>query len=177
MQMLAAGGIEPLVDADRPPDINNPRGYYELTAVKRLASDPSFLTGAHGRAVKIIHQLIPHLPLHHTYRVILVERPIAEVLASQHAMLQQLGKPVASAPPTDAKLAAAFASQLQRAIAHLQALPACELLRLAHRALMADPETEARRLADFIGRPGTSTAMAAAVDPTLYRRRAPDHRP
>ena len=41
MQILAAGGLEPLVDGIRRPDEDNPRGYFEyehLKKVERLTS-------------------------------------------------------------------------------------------------------------------------------------------
>ena len=59
MQMLAAGGVPPLTDKLRPSDESNPRGYFELEAVKRLRSDQAWLDQARGRAVKIIHLLSP----------------------------------------------------------------------------------------------------------------------
>ncbi len=41
MQMLAAGGVPPVTDSIRAADESNPRGYFELEAVKRLRSDQS----------------------------------------------------------------------------------------------------------------------------------------
>lgn len=35
MRMLDAGGLPLLVDAERPPDTDNPLGYYEFAPVKR----------------------------------------------------------------------------------------------------------------------------------------------
>ena len=39
MQMLAAGGMELLTDQVRRADEDNPRGYFELEAVKRTRQD------------------------------------------------------------------------------------------------------------------------------------------
>ncbi len=41
MQLLAAGGIEPLTDGQRLPDSDNPRGYLEYEPATRLARDAS----------------------------------------------------------------------------------------------------------------------------------------
>lgn len=49
MQMLAAGGMAALTDGHRPPDTDNPRGYFELDAVKSIARDPGFLDNACGK--------------------------------------------------------------------------------------------------------------------------------
>ena len=57
MQMLEAGGLEAFTDRERAADGDNPRGYYELEAVKQLRDDTSWLDEARGRAVKVIHAL------------------------------------------------------------------------------------------------------------------------
>ena len=42
MQMLAAGGLPLLVDEQRPPDEDNPHGYFEYAPVKASARDVPF---------------------------------------------------------------------------------------------------------------------------------------
>src|SRR5437763_895686 len=97
MQMLQAGGLLPLTDGLRPADESNPRGYFEYEPVKRLRTDRSWLPQARGHAVKVIHLLLRELPLDGSlaYRIVFMRRPIEEVLASQHALLQRAGKPAA----------------------------------------------------------------------------------
>ena len=82
MSMLEAGGIPLLTDGVRTADRDNPRGYYELEAVKQTDRDPSWLDDAPGKAVKVISQLLPELPPQHRYRAIFVRRNLDEVLAS-----------------------------------------------------------------------------------------------
>src|SRR3954453_19540485 len=64
MQMLRAGGLELVTDAVRTPDGSNPKGYFELEAVKDLdkGAPAAWLSGARGKAVKVVSSLIPHLP-------------------------------------------------------------------------------------------------------------------
>ena len=89
MKMLEAGGISLLTDRQRQPDADNPDGYYELEVVKKLGDDVSWLAEAEGKAVKIISQLLTLLPAEsHQYRVLLMDRNIDEVLASQMEMLK-----------------------------------------------------------------------------------------
>ena len=88
-QMLEAAGFEIASDGRRVADPDNPRGYYELDAVKRLRQDTSCLAAAVGRAVKIVALLLPALSRDYDYRVIFVERELDEVLASQRAMLDR----------------------------------------------------------------------------------------
>ena len=62
MQMLETAGVPLLADDLRSPDPDNPRGYYELAAVKGLAEDASFLDEAVGRGVKVVAPLVAKLP-------------------------------------------------------------------------------------------------------------------
>ena len=85
MQMLAAGGLPVLTDDARGPDPDNPRGYFEHTGALALARHPAWLAAARGRAVKLVHALLPHVPAELPCRVVLLERNLAEVLASLEA--------------------------------------------------------------------------------------------
>jgi len=128
MQMLGAGGLAVLTDGKRGADADNPRGYYEYEAVKSLGQDASWLASAGGKAVKIVSALLIHLPDGFDYRVIFMRRPIAEVLASQRAMLDRLGHAgprgdesgnhCGQAPPGRARLAGVLAvlAQSQEAV-------------------------------------------------------------
>src|SRR5512134_4034770 len=98
MQMLVAGGVPILVDGARPADADNPRGYLEFAPVKRLREDASWLPRARGRAVKVVVPLVCDLPPSERYRVLLVERDVREVLASQRTMLA--GRGHAPDPPS-----------------------------------------------------------------------------
>ena len=80
MQMLQRAGVQPMTDGIRAADEDNPRGYYELERVKRLAEDCSWLHQARGRAVKCISPLLMSLPVGPTYRVLFMRRDLDEVL-------------------------------------------------------------------------------------------------
>ncbi len=97
MQMLDRGGIPVVTDQVRVADDDNPRGYYEFEAVKRTKQDSSWLTGARGRAVKLVSSLLYDLPPTERYRVLFMQRELEEVLESQEKMLARLGRP--PAPP------------------------------------------------------------------------------
>ena len=89
MRMLEAGGIPPLIDNLRRPNEDNPGGYYEFEPVKRTKQDPSWLTTAGGKVVKMVYRLLYDLPTGYEYRVIMMRRTLEEVLASQEAMLKR----------------------------------------------------------------------------------------
>jgi len=169
MQMLAAGGSQVLTDGQRIADQHNPRGYFELEAVKHTRTDPSWLAQAKGKAVKVVHLLLPTLPVDHQYRVIFMQRDLIEVIASQRAMLQQQGRPVAALP--DAKLAEVFAKQLVDVRQWLSRNPNFHVLHLQHRDLIETPLPVAQQIATFLGGGLDPKRMAVAVEPNLYRQR------
>ncbi len=95
MQMLAAGGMEVVSDHQRRPDVDNPRGYWELEQVKRIQRDTSWIPQTRGKAFKMISQLLYQLPSTESYRIIFMQRDLDEVLASQEKMLARRNRPVA----------------------------------------------------------------------------------
>ncbi len=174
MQALAAGGLPPLTDAQRAADVSNPRGYLELEAVKRLKTDRAWLPQARGKAVKIIHLLLPELAaadagLREEYRVVMMRRPVEEVVASQRAMLARQGKPAAAVP--DAQLGKLFIDQLERVERLLAGRPEFQVCTVQYPMLVADPAAELARVNAFLGGGLDEAAMARAVDPTLYREK------
>jgi hypothetical protein len=88
MQMLVAGGMTPLSDGERVADIDNPRGYLEWERIKTLPNDPGCIAEAEGKVVKVISRLLLSLPAGRDYRVIFMQRPLPEVLASQDQMMR-----------------------------------------------------------------------------------------
>jgi hypothetical protein len=171
MQMLAAGGLPALTDEQRTPDADNPRGYYELEAVKTIQRDKAWLDGAAGKVVKMVHALLPHLPLDRAYRVIFMRRDLDEVVASQRKMLERQGRTGASLP--DAQLKAVFSSQVSQTLRWLAERPdPLQVMEVEYGKLIADPAGAAARINTFLGGGLNEQAMAAAVDPSLHRNRS-----
>lgn len=169
MQMLAAGGAQVLTDGQRTADQHNPRGYFELEAVKHSRSHLSWLDRAEGKAVKVVHLLLPHLPTDREYRVIFIERDLTEVIASQRTMLQQQGRPGATLP--DSKLAEIFRKQLAEVRQWLSQNSNFRVLQIQHRDVIEMPLTASQQIATFLGGDLDPRRMAAAVEPNLYRQR------
>lgn len=170
MRMLAAGGVPILSDGQREADEDNPHGYFEMEAVKKTRDDPAWLAGAPGKAVKLVHLLLLDLPPGHTYRVIMTDRDLDEVLASQKKMLDRSGRTGAQLAP--AALKQVYSAQMRQVEQWLDSRPDVSWMKLAYRDVIADPAAAAQRVAEFIGRPEAAAAMAGAVDPSLYRNRA-----
>lgn len=171
MQMLGAGGMPLLVDGARTPDADNPRGYFEHAAVKRIRDDARFVSEAIGRALKIVVPLVMHVTATVPLRVLFVERDLREVIASQERMLARSGSAEAGAIDPS-RLAAIFERQIAEAKAFLAARSDCALLALEHAALLRDPHAAAASIDDFLGGGLDRGAMAAVVDPALHRQRA-----
>ncbi len=176
MQMLAAGGLPVVSDGVRVADESNPSGYFELEVVKALdkPGDRRWLMEARGRAVKIVSALLEHLPDAHNYKVIFMERHLAEVLASQDEMLKRAGADAVGASADNARRAALIAEYERhlRRIRTLLAGRSCfETLPVSHTETIADPRHVADEVARFVGLRLDVDAMAASVAPRLYRQR------
>ncbi len=169
MQMLAAGGMEALTDGVRAADADNPKGYFEFELVKALPTDHRWLDAARGKAVKVIHQLLPRLPDDRSYRVIFLDRDLDEVLMSQAKMLARSGKPGAALPAE--RLKAVFQQDLVRIHALLASKPNFQVLRVRHAELIGTPHEQARAINAFLGGHLDEGLMAAVVDRSLHRNK------
>ena len=170
MQMLGAGGMELLTDGTRRADRDNPRGYFELEAALHLPRDSAWLEQAVGRAVKLVHVLVPKLPERHRYRILLMRRDWREVLASQRRMLEHRG--LAPEGPSEERLAEIFDAQLTEVERWAAARPEADLLAVDFNALVREPLRSARRVCAFLDGALDADDMAAAVLPCLYRQRS-----
>ena len=168
MQILVAGGIVPYTDGQRLPDIDNPHGYFEHEQATRLASDTRWLPDARGQVVKIVAPLLPRLPSTEHYRIVLMHRGIGEVLRSQRAMLQRLGR--AGGALTDDQLAASLTQQMEQVTQWCAAQPNVRALHLDYRDVLTHPEPTCRQIAAFLGRPLDVVSMQKAIDPALHRQ-------
>jgi hypothetical protein len=139
--------------------------------VKGLArdSDKAWLAGARGKGLKVISYLLKALPPQFNYKVVFIRREMEEVLASQRKMLARRGEKEETPPE---RMHALFEDDLWRAGFQLRSRPEFETIELHYSAVLARPREEARRLAAFLGGGLDAEAMAAAVDPQLYRNRA-----
>jgi hypothetical protein len=150
--------------------VDNPRGYLEWERIKQLPKDPACIAEAEGKAVKVISLLLLSLPEGHEYRVIFMQRPITEVLASQEVMLNHRG---AAKPGTDASIvAAAFEKNLRAVNAWLDSKAYVKTLRVSYHDVLSDAEETSKKVAQFLGTDLNLEAMTRQVDATLYRNRS-----
>ncbi len=169
MQMLYAGGMEIVTDRERPPDENNPRGYFEYEAVKNLARDNSFMVKAQGKAIKIISHLLVYLPKHFTYHILFMRRNLDEIIISQNKMLKNL--PGLKEESNADQIKRGFLQHLQEIHFWLQKQNNIRFLYLDYSSIIGQPQTEAARIVDFLKYPLAIQKMSAVVEPSLYRSR------
>lgn len=171
MKMLSAGGLETVVDNIRTADEDNPKGYFEDERVKDLAEveDTGWVREARGKVLKVVSSLLQYLPRDNFYKVVFMRRNLHEVLASQAKMLVRRGE---ENEATDEDMLRLYASHLEKVEFQLRFRDWFDVLYLDFADVVADPETAARRINDFLGGGLDVEKMALQVDPDLYRNRA-----
>ena len=170
MQMLAAGGMPVLSDGERQADADNPRGYFEWERIKLLPQQPDCIQEAEGKVVKVISQLLFALPSGHEYRIIFMQRPLAEVVASQAEMIRRRGTTGAALPP--AALIAGLGAHLQQVNAWLKDKAHISVHRVEHHDVLGEPLRVSESIQQFLNHPLNVAAMSRQIDASLYRQRA-----
>jgi Sulfotransferase family len=170
MQMLVAGGMTALSDGERQADPDNPRGYLEWERIKQLPNDPACIAEGEGKVVKVISRLLLSLPAGHEYRIIFMQRPLSEVLASQDQMLRRRGTYKEGVNP--AAISAAFEKHLREVNAWLDRTPSVKAMRVPYHEVLNKPKEIAQQLCQFLGIALDLEAMTQQVDASLYRNRS-----
>jgi hypothetical protein len=97
-----------------------------------------------------------------------MQRPLAEVIASQDVMLARAGEPTDLAPPQ--RIREQTESHLRTVHALLARRPCFETLLIDYHEVLASPRDAATRVSRFVGDLALEP-MAAAVNERLYRQR------
>ena len=168
MRMLEAGGLPVLADGARGTDLDNPRGYYELAAVKATSSDGSWVRVAAGKAVKVIAYLLPQLPADLEYRVLFMRRELDQVVRSQRVMLERLGQPIGESDDEARRLLAEHLVDIET---WLDTSRHVRRLGVSYARVLAEPRVQSERITRFLERDLDFDAMARAVEPGLWRQR------
>ena len=173
MQMLHAGEMPILTDHAREADEDNPRGYFEFEAVKKMLAQGAqeWVHGAKGKAVKVVAPLVCSLPAGCRYRVLLIERDYGEILASQGKMIARRGESVEDSPERRERLRREYGRLMERTKMALRARPDVRLMVLRHEDILREPGEAAARVNGFAGGALDASRMESAVDPSLHRNR------
>lgn len=166
MQMLKDAGVEILADEKRKADRNNPKGYLELQAVKKLHKDNSCLENVEGKAVKVISHLLEYLPEDKNYKIIFMDRNMDEIIQSQQKMLK---KELNDFPP---EVVNAFKKEIKNVELWVEENDNTEMIRINYSDVIREPEEQVQRILDFLNLDLNKRKMVEVVDPDLYRNRA-----
>jgi hypothetical protein len=166
MQMLKDAGVEILADEKRKADRNNPKGYLELQAVKKLDKDNSCLENVEGKAVKVISHLLEYLPEDKNYKIIFMDRNMDEIIQSQQKMLK---KELNDFPP---EVVNAFKKEIKNVELWVEENDNIEMIRINYSDVIREPEERVQKILDFLDLDLNKRKMVEVVDPDLYRNRA-----
>lgn len=169
MQMLAAAGLEAMTDGIRTADESNPEGYLEWEAIRTLPENPSIITQAKGKAVKIISALLPSLPATYRYKIIFMRRPLSQIADSQLAMLTRSG----SAPTAShEQLIASQEKHLATILRKMTHQPSIDFVEINYPDLIENPNSIASEIRQFLGSHLPSPEeLTRPIKPSLHRQR------
>lgn len=168
MQILQAGGFPLSFDTvSRPPDVSNPRGYFELEGGKIINKlmDNSFpLPDYKGMFIKITAFGLKFLPPGR-YKIVYSLRNIDEIMDSMEKMAK-----VKDDNREETKLTFTKLNEMIKKI--IIERDDCEVIWADYNKIMLAPEENIKSIYDFIGTPDADLkAMIDSVDSTLYRNR------
>lgn len=164
MQILEAGGFPVVYDDKRKADIHNPKGYYEVEGGKIISSLENGgidFKQYFGKALKITSYGLVYLPPGN-YKVIYIERDLNEIVLSMDKMAES---------PIDRKeMAEALFKLNENSKYLLDNSKDIKVLYIQHRNLFTNPDTELKKISEFVG--GIDIEKAKSViDQKLYRNR------
>jgi predicted AlkP superfamily phosphohydrolase/phosphomutase/Tfp pilus assembly protein PilF len=168
MQILESAGLPILTDNKRAADNHNPNGYYEFEKTKRIANDISWLYEAKGKAVKIVSQLLLHLPDDLNYKIIFMQRDLKEVILSQQRMISDKNK-ATNADAYPVHLEIAYKKNLKRVTDWQNMKSNVGFLAINYNQLLKNPDKELSGLIEFLGLKSNIETLKKNIDVTLYR--------
>jgi predicted AlkP superfamily phosphohydrolase/phosphomutase/tetratricopeptide (TPR) repeat protein len=174
MQMLEAGGLNAKTDGEREADVDNPKGYFEWEAIKKVAKDHRIMgeEGLDQKVIKVISALLPKMPYMHEYKVIFMTRPLEEVVASQAKMIDRLD--TEGAKLTDEELMKTLRKHRHEAMGWLHKNPRVEFLEVDYPSLIKNPAEHCKKIVEFLGAEllPSSDEMSKVIDASLYRNKS-----
>ena len=168
MQILDAGGFPSDFDQDsRPPDDDNPRGYFELEGgkiINKLMNKEFSFDPYKGKFIKITAYGLKFLPKG-DYKIIYSQRNIEEILDSMEKMAKIQDK-----DREDTRIV--FTKLNDMIISQIKEREDIDVLFVNYNEIIASPTENVTKIYDFLGSTEFDMErMIAAVDKSLYRKR------
>jgi len=168
IQMLEAGGMPIVTDNIRKADEDNPRGYYEFEKAKTIKEDTSWLEDCRGKVFKMVSALLYYLPAGKNFKIIFMRRNIAEMLASQRAMLRRLDR---NDDLSDKKMHKKFEEHSRKMENWLKRQCNIEVIYVSYNETIRNPGKHATVVNRFLGGRLDEEKMANVVKKSFYRQR------
>lgn len=168
MQILHAGGVPMAFDTEsRPPDDNNPRGYFELEGGKIINSlmEGQFpLEDYRGQFIKITAYGLKFLP-EGRYKIIYSLRNLEEILDSMEKMAR-----IKDEDRDETREAFSRLNEMIRGL--ISKREDADVLFVSYNDIIADPRTWVKKIHQFLEAPDADLdKMIESVDQRLYRNR------
>jgi hypothetical protein len=167
MQILQSLNVELFTDQKRTADSSNPKGYFEHELVKTLEHDASWLYEAKGKALKIVSPLLIYLPLNINFKIIFMIRNYDEIIQSQKKMLNEDEKE--DSLTKSEMLKKIFDKDIKQAKNWIKKNPDCEALYISYKKLIEHPDSEIKKIAEFLEIHTELKNAISVVDKNLYR--------
>ena len=167
MQILNAGGIPTVFDDSRKPDVNNPKGYYELEGgkiINKLMNGTFPVEEYKGKFIKITAYGIKFLPPG-KYKIIYSEREIEEILDSMEKMAKIEDQNREETKQAFVKLNNMIKDQIIER-------EDIDFLFVNYNEIISNPNENIKKIHNYLDLPDQSLDdMIKAVDNKLYRQR------
>jgi len=168
MQILEAGGVPSEFDQEsRPPDDDNPRGYFELEGgkiINKLMNNEFSFEPYKGRFIKITAYGLKFLP-EGNYKIIYSQRNIEEILDSMEKMAK-----IQDESRDDTRIV--FTKLNDMIMKRIDEREDIDVLFVNYNEIVADPAENVKKIYDFLDSADYDLEkMIAAVDRSLYRKR------
>ncbi len=168
MQIPDAGGITSDFDQDsRPPDDDNPRGYFELEGgkiINKLMNEEVSFEPYKGKFIKITAYGLKFLPKG-DYKIIYSQRNIEEILDSMEKMAK-----IQDENREDTRIA--FTKLNDMIMSQIREREDIDVLFVNYNEIMSNPAENVTKIYDFLDSTEFDLEkMIAAVDNSLYRIR------
>ena len=167
-QILQAGGGPTAFDrSSRPPDENNPKGYYELEGgkiINKLMNGTFPLANYMGMFIKITAYGLKFIPAG-KYKVIYSQRNIEEILDSMEKMAKINDE-------NRDETRESFIKLNEMIIESIKKRDDIEVLLVKYNDILSHPEENVKKIYDFLGSSDFDLdKVIDAVDEKLYRKR------
>ena len=168
MQILQAGGVPLAFNTEsRPPDDNNPKGYFELEGgkiISKLMKGTFPLSSFKGKFIKITAFGVKFLPPGE-YQVIYIQRNIDEVFTSMEKMAKIQDENREETKDSFIKLNNMIVSLIKRR-------EDMQTLFVNYNDIMQNPQTHIKEIHGFLDSPEFDlNEMIGSVDKSLYRNK------